>query len=209
MPLIELDLPNPMSLRGGWAAMAAVLASRGWGSDVYATSNQWLYHDGGGNWACLRFQDKGRAVLLGHDHEYSETYFGEAARYFEEEETNLLADTPDWWSLNIDPKPIGEWVSFIYGWDGNRWQRAAYDKRDGFKQVGLLRACSISNTEVLSQFVMDAPGLKGESPDSSALSALVAADGNVTDAILEAVVPGWDIAAGVAAARKFLVAGAV
>jgi hypothetical protein len=34
--------------------------------------------------------------------------------------------------------------------------------------------------------------------------ALVQADANVTDTLLEAVVPNWDIAAGVAAARKFL-----
>ena len=52
--------------------------------------------------------------------------------------------------------------------------------------------------------MLDAPGLKGEPPDPRALSALVAADGDVTDTILKAVVPGWDIAAGVAAARKFL-----
>lgn len=184
--------------------MAAVLASRGWDGDVYATPNQWLYHDGGGNWACLRFQDKDRAILLGHDHEYSDTYFGDAARYFEKEETNLLADTPDWWSLGLDPQPFGEWISFVYGWDGGQWQRAAYDKCDGFEQVGLLRACSISNTQLLSQFAIEAPDLQGEPPDPKALSALVAADGDVTDVMLEAVVPGWDIAAGVAAAHKFL-----
>ncbi len=207
MPLIELDLPTPKSLRGGWAAMAAVLAARGWDGDVYATPNQWLYHDGGGNWAGLRFQDQNRAVLLGHDHEYSDTYFGEAARYFEKEETDLLADAPDWWSRELDPPPLGEWISFIYGWDGHRWQRVAYDQHDGFEQVGLLRACSVGSTELLSQFVVDAPGLKGEPPDPRALSALVTADGDVTDTILKAVVPGWDIAAGVAAARKFLEAG--
>ena len=204
MPLITLDLPTPMSLRGGWAAMAAVLAARGWSRDIYATANQWLYHDGGGNWACLRFQDRGRAVLIGHDHEYSDTYFGEAAKYFEEEETNLLADAPDWWSLDLNPHPLGEWIGFVYGWEDNQWRRATYDKRDGFEQVGLLRACSKNNTELLSQFAKDAPGLKGEPPAPNALCSLVAADADVTDIILEAVVPGWDIAAGVAAARKFL-----
>ena len=187
--------------------MAAVLAARGWDGDVYATPNQWLYHDGGGNWAGLRFQDQNRAVLLGHDHEYSDTYFGEVARYFEKEETDLLADAPDWWSRELDPPPLGEWISFIYGWDGHRWQRVAYGQHDGFEQVGLLRACSVGSSELLSQFVVDAPGLRGGPPDPIALSALVAADGDVTDAILKAVVPGWDIAAGVAAARKFLEAG--
>ncbi|MDB9525118.1 hypothetical protein PN498_03895 [Oscillatoria sp. CS-180] len=187
--------------------MAAVLTSRGWGNDVCATPNQWLYHDGGGNWACLRFQDKGRAVLLGHDHEYSDTYFGEAAEYFDKEETDLLTNAPDWWSLDLELPPFGAWIGFIYGWDGNQWQRAAYDPHDGFEQVNLLEACSISSTQVLSQFAMDAPGLKGKPPNPEALSTLVAADADVTDVILEAVVPGWDIAAGVAAARKFLDAG--
>jgi len=199
-----MDLPNPTSLRGGWAAMAAVCASRGWGDSVYATDNQWLYHDGGGNWACLRFQDQGRAVLLGHDHEYSDTYFGAAAEYFGEEETNLLADAPEWWSLNLDPKPFGEWIGFIYGWDGRQWQRATYQVNDGFNSVGLLDACSVTSIEMLSTFAADAPGLNGAAPDNKALIALVQADANVTDTLLESVVPGWDIAAGVAAARKFL-----
>ena len=72
--------------------MAAVCRSRGWNDSVYATSNEWFYHDGGGNWCTLRFLAKHRAVLLGHDHEYSHTYFGTAADYFDEEETDLLAD---------------------------------------------------------------------------------------------------------------------
>lgn len=197
-----------MALRGGWAALAAVSASRGWNRNIYASSHQWLYHDGGGNWACLRFQDAGKAILLGHDHEYSDTYFGKAAEYFSEEETNLLAEVPDWWSLDLNPTPLGEWIGFIYGWDGHCWQRAAYDKHDGFEQVGLLGACSLNSTELLGQFAMDAPGLRGNPPSFAALSALVAADGKVTSALLDAVVPGWDIAAGVAAARKFLEAGA-
>ena len=37
-----------------------------------------------------------------------------------------------------------------------------------------------------------------------ALEALVAADGQITHELLEAVVPGWDIEAGVAAARLFV-----
>ena len=94
MPLVNVDLPNPITFRGGWAALAAVCASRGWTDDVYADDDQWCYHDGGGNWACVRFRENGRAVLLGHDHEHSETYFREAATYFEEEETDLLKDAP-------------------------------------------------------------------------------------------------------------------
>jgi hypothetical protein len=204
MPLIELDLPRPAQLRGGWAALAAVCAARGWQRDVYAEPRQWLYSDGGGNWACLRWIDKDRIVIVGQDHEYSDTYFREAAAYFEEEETDLLAGAPAWWGSNLDPMPFGDWIGFIYGWDGSRWQRASYEVHDGFDEVGLLRACSLEDVELLGEFANDAPGLHGASPSVDALRALVAADANVTPALLERVVPGWDISAGVSAARKFL-----
>lgn len=74
MALVEVNLPPPSALRGGWAALAAVCAARGWGDVVYAMPDQWLYHDGGGNWACLRFVEKDKLLLIGHDHEYSDTY---------------------------------------------------------------------------------------------------------------------------------------
>ena len=202
--LIRLDIPSPRSLRGGWAAYAAVLASRGWGRDAYATADAWFFHDGGGNWACLRLKQKDQLVLLGHDHEYSETYFGEAAAYFEEPETDLLAGAPDWWSFNLDPQPYGEWVGFVYGWNGQAWQRAAYDADDGFESVGLLDACSVGGTKSLEQFVSDAPGHAAGISLDEPLRALVDADADITDALLEACVPGWDIAAGVAAGRRFL-----
>ncbi len=191
-------------MQGGWAALAAVCAAHGWKDIVYATADQWLYHDGGGNWACLRFIDKDKAVLFGNDHEYSETYFGEAAEYFGEEETDLLAGAPDWWRIDLTILPIGDWVGFIYGWDGRKWQRADYETEDGFNSVGLLSACSISDYEDLIEFASEAPGLNGQPPELEALGALVAADANITSGLLEAVVPGWNIEAGVEAARKFL-----
>ena len=115
MSLVTLDLPSPSSLRGGWAAISAVCTSRGWDDCAFATNKEWFYHDGGGNWARLRFLGDGRAVLMGNDHEYSEAYFGAAAEFFEEEETDLLADAPEWWSRNIEPSPFSDWVGFIYG----------------------------------------------------------------------------------------------
>ena len=204
MKLLDIELPPPKAMRGGWAALAAVCFARGWKKTVYATSSQWLYHDGGGNWACLRFLSEDKVVLIGHDHEYSETYFGEAAKYFEEEETNLLADAPEWWGSDIDPQPFGEWIGFIYGWDGKKWQRANYEKEDGFKSVGLLDACSLTDTKLLEEFATIAPELHGKRPSSDALKALVAADANISHALLEAVMPGLDIDAGVLAAQKFL-----
>lgn len=204
MSLVEVSIPVPSALRGGWAALAAVCASRGWTDSAYADGNQWYYHDGGGNWACIRFFERGRAVLLGHDHEYSETYFREAAVYFGEEETDLLAFAPEWWSQNLDPKPFGEWLGFIYGWDGDQWQRAPYDKPDGFTSVGLIRGCSVNGTSELVDTAAKAPGLNGQPPAQAAISALISADGSITEELLAAVVPGWDIAAGVAAGRKFI-----
>jgi hypothetical protein len=204
LPLISLNLPSPRSLRGGWAAKAAVCASRGWSDVVYATPREWLFHDGGGNWACLRFQSEGRAVLFGHDHEYSNTYFGAAAEYFDEPETNLLEDAPAWWAQDLSTPPFGEWIGFIYGWDGLKWQRANYDLSDGFENVGLLDSCSVSNLNDLLEHAKDAPGLMGQSPDPTVLAALIAADANITYGLLYAVVPGWDIDAGVIAGRKFL-----
>lgn len=204
MPLVEVSLPSPAELRGGWAAFAAVCASRGWGTSAYATANQWLFHDGGGNWACLRFQSRDRAIMVGHDHEYSETYFGESADYFGEKETDLLAEAPEWWAYDLDPKPFGEWIGFVYGWDGTKWQRASYEKPDGFDSVGLLKACSIDDTALLEQFASAAPGLHDQPPPQDALRTLVNADANITPALLTPVVPGWDIEAGVAAAHKFL-----
>ena len=202
MPILVLkDIPSPAELRPGWAAMAAVYAARGW-TDVRSEDRDWIYHDGGGNWACLRFVGEDRAVLFGHDHEYSETYWGPAAATFGEEETDLLEDAPDWWSTDLAPPPVGEWIGFVYGWSGTDWARSFYRKNDGFRSVGLVKAC-MSAAEHLCPFAADAPGLDGE-PDADALAALVAADADLTPELVEAAVPGWDTAAGVAAGRRFL-----
>ena len=204
MPLIDIDLPAPAALRGGWAALAAVCASRGWTRDVRAEADQWLFHDGGGNWACLRFVEKDKILLVGHDHEYSETYYGEAASYFEEKETDLLDGAPAWWRTKIDPLPFGDWIGFVYGWNGRTWQRAAYDLPDGFEELGLLNACSVSGTDGLAEFAAGAPGLQGLPANTDTLRALVSANASIPPALLERAVPGWNIDAGVAAAEKFL-----
>ncbi len=203
MALIDVDLPSPAALRGGWAALAAVHAARDWG-DVYAEADQWLFHDGGGNWACLRFVEHDKILLVGHDHDYSETYFGDAANYFGMEETDLLDGAPTWWGAKLDPHPFGNWIGFVYGWNGHKWQRAAYDAPDGFEQLGLLEACSVSDTDELTEYAADAPGLQGLPPDADAIRDLVSADAAVTSALLQRVVPGWEVDVGAAAARKFL-----
>lgn len=204
MTLKNVDFPSPGQLRGGWAALAAVLASRGWDDDVYAAGKKWFYHDGGGNWACLRIVEPSSAVLVGHDHEYSQTYFRDAATYFGEEETDLLKGAPDWWGEDIDRMPFGDWIGFIYGWNGGAWQRADYDASDGFEALNLKGACSIDDVQLIKSHAASAPGLNGKELDEAKLAVLVSADAEITPAMLEAVVPGWNIDAGVAAARKFL-----
>ncbi len=98
MALVPVDLPTPDALRGRWAAFAAICAARGWARSCHADGPRWHFDDGGGNWADLVHVGDGRAVLLGHDHEYSDTYYAEAAAYFGELETDLRARAPEWWA---------------------------------------------------------------------------------------------------------------
>lgn len=205
--LTEVDIPSPAEFLGGWAALSAVSAAGGFGDDVYANAERWVFHDGGGNWAVMRFHSRDRVVLYGYDHEYTQTYFGAAASYFEEEETDLLHGAPEWWSADLKAPGFEDWFGFIYGWNGELWQRASYEKDDGFNSVGLMDACSFKNTSALKDFAENAPDLPEGGPDEGALRALIVANGKITESLLQAVVPGWDIRAGVAAGRKFLLAG--
>lgn len=204
----SIELPDPMSMRGRWAAFAAVCAARGWGDSCRADGTVWHFDDSGGNWADLHHVGDGRAVLIGNDHEYSQTYYAEAAEYFGEDETDLLAGAPDWWAPPVvQARRSEEWVGFVYGFDRNGWQRAPYDLEDGFGSVGM-PAISLEDTrDSILEYAKDAPGLDG-GPPRAAVDALIAADGAVNQALVAAVVgsTGWDAAAGVAAARAFLTA---
>jgi hypothetical protein len=207
MELVTLELPDPLRMRGRWAAFAAVCAARGWGDSCHADGAVWHYDDGGGNWADLHHVGAARAVLIGHDHEYSETYFATAAEYFGEPETDLLAGTPDWWAPPArSALDRGLWVGFVYGYENGVWRRAEYEPDDGFTSVGLPTTDDDRCRELVHEFVQDAPGLSGSAPDPRAVDALIAADGAVTEAQVLAVIgaPGWDPAAGAAAARAFL-----
>ncbi|WP_181783428.1 proteophosphoglycan 5, partial [Pseudonocardia pini] len=171
--MITLDLPTPAEMRGRWAAFAAVCAARGWGDGCRADGPRWHYDDGGGNWADLHLFPGERAVLLGNDHEYSETYFRGAAEYFGEPETDLLAGAPDWWAPPAEAAmAAGEWVGFVYGFDGG-WQRAEYAIPDGFASVGLPAVSDEACRDLALAFVEKAPGLEGRDPDPRAVDALV------------------------------------
>lgn len=206
MPLRRLDLPEPARMRGRWAALAAVLAARGWGRHCCATGPVWHYDDGGGNWVQLHHVDRDRAVLVGHDHEYSETYFGTAADYFDEPQTDLLAGAPPWWGQPAGTAmAAGLWVGFVYGFADGGWQRADYDVEDGFAAVALPALDDESSRDHIITTAADSPGLTGK-PDRAAVDALLAADAHITHAHLAAVIgsAGWSVPAGVAAGHEFL-----
>jgi hypothetical protein len=202
--LVPVDLPPPDALRGRWAAFAAICAARGWDGSCHADGPRWHFDDGGGNWADLVHVGDGRAVLLGHDHEYSETYYADAAAYFGEPETDLLAGAPDWWAPPVRAAATPEsWVGFAYGFDGARWSRAPYDLEDGFGSVGLPALDEAAYRDLAGAFTQDAPG-RGDVPDDAAFDALATAGPDVSVPALRVVVgPAWDAEAGVAAARRF------
>ena len=209
MGLVTVELDPPRQMRGRWAAFAAVCAARGSGRGCHADGPVWHYDDGGGNWADLHHVGAGRAVLVGHDHEYSDTYFAAAAEYFQEPETDLLAGAPDWWAPPARAAlDRGLWVGFVYGYENGVWRRAEYELYDGFDSVGLPAADEGRCRDLVREFAKKAPGLAGAAPDPGAVDALIAADGAVTDADVIALIgaPGWDPAAGAAAAREFLLA---
>lgn len=200
-PPRAVDFPPPRALRPGWAALAAVCGARGWGATVGADGDTWRYDDGGGNWACLRRVGEGRWVLFGHDHEYSNTFFREAAAYFGEPETDLLAGAPAWWGERLQPPFADRWIGFVYGFEDGQWRRADYADDDGFAALDLAAAFSLSGTTTLGELA----GGDDQPPPEAALRALLDADGMITEAQLRAALvgDGVDLAAGVAAARAF------
>ena len=202
--LVTLDLPTPAQMRGRLAAFAAICAAQGWERrGCFADGPLWHFDDFGGNWAELHHMAEGRVVLVGNDHEYSETHSGHWAEYFNEPETDLLAGAPQWWApparqVLARPKRLG----FVYGFDGT-WQRADYDLDDGFGSVGLPALHDAACRELISEFVKGSPA---GGPDPAVIDALIAADADVTEEQVAAVIGHgrWDAAAGATAARAFL-----
>jgi len=194
--LVPVDLPSPLEMRPRWAAHSAVLAALGYGDSSNADSGRWYYDDGGGNWVELHRLDGDRAVLLGHDHEYSETYYNLSAEYFGEEETDLLDGAPDWWGAPVRAtEGPGRWIGFVYGYADGKWQRVEYDLPDGFTSVAPPVVSQERCHELIAAFTEESP----------AIDVLIAAGGDVTEEQVAAVVgSSKDAAAGVVAARKFL-----
>lgn len=205
--VVTLDLDPLPQWADRWAAVAGVLAATtGDAAGANATDGDWYYDDGGGNWAFLyRFAD-GRAVLTGSDHEYSQTYFGQAAAYFGEPETDLLAGAPHWWRQAVDAhEPSrGEWISWVYGWDGHRWQRARYETPDGFAQLKLPALSDTATAGFVREWVEQSATGQDVARDG-AMAQLLAAGAHVTPDQLRAVGPAAAAHAdlGADAARAF------
>ena len=170
-PLVTMKIPSPKQLRRGWAARAALYVANGW-DDIYATETEWFYHDIGGNWACLRFVDESKALLIGFDHEYSKTTFSQDTVA----NSILLKDSPDWWSENVLPIPYGDLIGFIYAWEDKEWRRTSYTQQDGFSYLGLVAATKLKGRHSLTEL---ATNLFGSVKDDD-LAKLVKADGKIT-----------------------------
>ncbi|MFJ8640448.1 proteophosphoglycan 5 [Streptomyces sp. NPDC093610] len=207
MALVPLDLPDPTTWRGRWAALAAVQAASGHGERCRALWPLWHYDDGHGSWADLHHLDEGRAVLLGQDRNDSETFYAEASDFFEEKETDLLGGAPEWWGPPVRRVRDAElFLGFVYGYDGSTWHRADYELDDGFTSVGLpVLTTALTRGKILAA-VERMPDAEGGRSPFEAIDALIAADGEVDAGMVAAVGPatGWDADAGAAAARAFL-----
>ena len=213
MALVTLDLPTPAELRAPWAAFAAVCAARGWADSCYANGSVWHYDDGAGNWTDLHHLDDGRAVLLGNDQEVSDTTYTGPDEPLSDDQTDLLAGAPDWWETAVREAMGGfdghssdlAYLGFVYGFDGDVWQRAEYTANDGFGSVGLPALSVEDAAERITEFVEEAPEIDDD-PEPEAVEALLEADGAITDELVAGVVgwTAWDPAAGAAGGRAFL-----
>lgn len=199
-------------MRGRWALCSALTAAQGWPDHSFARDNTWHYDDGGGNWADLRILGPDRAILVGHDHEYSETYYAGAATYFGESETDLLAGVPAWWRDSIedyiaDIDRSGMWIGFVYGFESGVWSRAEYTLPDGFESLKLPAVTHDATVGHLTEFLDGIARDQGVNavPDARAVAAAIAAGPAVTaDQLREMFGPRQvDVDAAVAAARTF------
>ncbi|PJE99498.1 proteophosphoglycan 5 [Streptomyces carminius] len=203
MGLVELDLPAPAEMRGRWAALAAVRETRGWGDGCRAEGPVWHYDDGGGNWLDLHHLGDGRAVLVGNDHECSPD---------PEELPDLSAEVPDWWRPTLrEAVRKNEHVAVVYGFDGTVWWRVDYGMDDGFSAVDLPALTRERTRERISGTCSYSPSGAHDptlpEPSDEAVDALIAADADLTEELVAAVVgtEGREPAAAAAAhARRFL-----
>ncbi|MFB7937985.1 hypothetical protein [Streptomyces sp. NPDC056049] len=209
---IAIDLPPPDVLRHHWAVAAAVYAVGFEDAKVGADGHRWVYGDGGGSWVVLTRLDGDRAVLVGNDRTYSETYFRFGAQNGLGE-VDLLAGLPAWAASGIPSDLVGP-VGFVYAYTDGCWWRASYDAADGFAR---LAPPMLGDNQLLGfvvSYVADSYAWEYADEDddtdyakvdSKALAAAVAAGPDLTRDQLRALVPfpALDLDRGIAAAAAF------
>lgn len=212
-----MAVPSPGEMAPRWAAFSAVLAARGerWSQGGWAGPGVWHYDDGGGNWADLVLPGGRRAILLGHDHEYSRTYFREAAAYFDEPDTDLLRGCPPWQESSITAyldrqRTHGMWIGFIYGFDGSRWSRADYNLDDGFTSLNLPFLTMQATVTAIADLIDNWSNEHHVMPVTEveiAIRTLIEAGSEMTEQVLSralgALAPYADHRAALSAARAF------
>lgn len=210
MSLTQVELDPPARLSHYWAALGALYAAQGY-DDTGARGRIRHFSDGGGNWMRLALLPGGRALLFGWDRNgQTSCLLAERPRLLE---SDLLTGAPDWWAKTLYDHLEDldhDWIGFIYGWEDNAWQRAAYSTDDGFRLFPKLDHAGtidfignwISDSDAESP-IFDADYRIHEAGTRS-ISTLVEAGPEVTAEQLAAVFPeDWDLQAGVAAAREF------
>ena len=128
---MRVDLPDPDVLWARWGAFAATMTAAGY-DDVYWCDAAGAHlDDHGGNWSRLVRVEGGRAVLFGHDHEYSDTTTASPP-------IDLLAGAPGWlpWD-ELLPHVDGYGLGYCYWWESAGWERVDYpgDPGDGLRQT--------------------------------------------------------------------------
>ncbi|MCP2340029.1 hypothetical protein [Actinomadura rupiterrae] len=118
-----MTLP-PDALWAHGAVRAA--AGRGFTLDADGIASE----DIGNGWWRLLWVSGGRAVLVGFDNDYSDTFT-------EGPPIDLLAGAPDWlpWE-RVDAILHRSWpVGFVYWWDGSSWGHRSYSLEDGAELI--------------------------------------------------------------------------
>lgn len=207
--LVRRDLPDLDTMRDRWAAVAAFWATvTGPPGEraPRAQSHGWYYDFHSGSWAQLILLPGERAVLIGVDRDYSETF---------REEVDMQVGLPPWARSVLPSAPEGYiplWgLAYVYD-DGAWWSRET-GLKDGLDR--LLPAVSVEevvdcardlfqNIEFLDELDEHDPRLEIEL-DPAAVVRAIALGPDLDEQTLRDVLvfEELDFVAGVAAARAF------
>lgn len=181
------DLPPPHVLWAHGVAVAAMGAAQRRGLLSFE-GRALLYDDGGGNTWRLAWVEGDRAVLVGYDHEFSETLDYVSHPF------DLLQDAPAWlpWTW-VGELEAAECVAFVYWWDG-AWARTPYpdDLDDDGLEAILAKTSSVEGTveQVLDRLLPDlrrGEGLRAAAGEKARRVVLDAESGSLDRTRVEAL----------------------